>query len=199
MHLSTNFLNAVRLCLHHFPAMCFRTAKEGLLISRFREWSGAFFLLDFVVASDTVETLHVSSVTQNFSSSNLSSLTTSDSFSSFCICKCAFHKDFVFLSCHSFPMRNSLPLVSCQCMYLSPSATLCAKYLFTGLSVHLGCKSLLVPQSASCSVHTRRGSLCFKLRLQVDCVESVTPIAWRAPPPPEKKKNRKSSGRLSQH
>lgn len=79
MHPSTNVLNEIRLCLQHFPKRCFLMIKDELLTSTSRECSGnisAFllFLLDFLVAPDSVETFQQSFLTLKFPDSNLSSL-----------------------------------------------------------------------------------------------------------------------------
>lgn len=65
----------------------FLATKDELLISTFRERPGAFLLLDILV-----HLTQLSFVILSFSGSNLSSLTASDSFSSFCICKCTFQR-----------------------------------------------------------------------------------------------------------
>lgn len=96
MHPSTDFLNEVCLCLYHFPRNVFLATKDELLISTFREHPGVFLLLDISVASDIVVLCG-----SGFSGSNLSSST-----ATFRICKSTLHRDSVFLSYHSVPLRN---------------------------------------------------------------------------------------------
>lgn len=124
----------------------------------------------------------LSFVSLSFSGSNLSSLI--DSFFSFCICKCTFHRDSVFLSCLSVPLRNYLHLISNQCVYLSPSVILYAKVpLYRSLcpprfQAPLGAPVPGIQLAARSSVHTnpKEQTLSFKLCLQVDWIESTIPI-----------------------